>query len=154
MVTKMSRLRTGSRELKDFRRKTTGRQTKDRILIVCEGEKTEPKYFLGFRLTNVKVIGAGDNTENIVRLAIKLKEEAKRERESYNQIWCVFDRDSFPAQHFNNAISLAHQNDIKVGYSNEAFELWYLLHYNYYDSAISRTDYINKLSELLGYKYV
>lgn len=32
-----------------------------------------------------------------------------------------------------------------AGWSNEAFELWYLLHFVYLDSAISRADYITKL---------
>jgi len=48
---------------------------------------------------------------------------------------------------------LARANRIYVAYSNEAFELWYLLHFNYYITAISRQDYMDKLSDLLKYKY-
>ena len=47
---------------------------KKRILIVCEGEKTEPNYFEAFRVTSavVKVIGLGQNTKRLVISAINL----------------------------------------------------------------------------------
>jgi hypothetical protein len=31
--------------------------------------------------------------------------------------------------------------------------LWYLLHFNYHDTAMARRDYIEKLGELLGHSY-
>ncbi|MDA8211160.1 MAG: RloB family protein [Clostridia bacterium] len=122
-------------------------------MIVCEGSKTEPRYFEGFRLTNVKVVGTGYNTDSLVQYAIQLKRDAQKEKEPFNQVWCVFDRDSFPVANFNNALTLARQHSINTAYSNEAFELWYLLHFHYYESAISRDDYITKLDGLLGFKY-
>src|SRR5712691_5351267 len=33
------------------------------------------------------------------------------------------------------------------------FELWYLLHFHYYDAAMSRADYGNMLNNLLGMQY-
>lgn len=65
----------------------------------------------------------------------------------------MFDRDSFPAQKFNEAVSLAKRTNIKIAYSNEAFELWYLLHFNYYQTAMTRSDYYDRLSKLLDKKY-
>lgn len=138
---------------RELRRRTFVRDPRDRILIVCEGEQTEPQYFEEFRLTNVTVRGTGFNTDSLVQYAIRLRNKAKREKESYDQVWCVFDRDSFPAKNFNDAFILAEQNGIKVAYSNEAFELWYLLHFNYYDTGMSRSNYCVKLNSLLGFKY-
>ncbi|MCL2215111.1 MAG: RloB family protein, partial [Treponema sp.] len=37
--------------------------------------------------------------------------------------------------------------------SIEAFELWYMLHFNFYDSALSRKQYKEKLSQLLEKTY-
>lgn len=124
----------------------------DTFLIVCEGEKTEPNYFKGFKLpsADVQVIGLGANTTNLVEKAIKLKNEKFPDKQQY---WCVFDRDSFPAQNFNAALDNAKKNGFRVAYSNEAFELWYLLHFNYYDAALSRAAYPDKLSALLRFKY-
>jgi hypothetical protein len=119
------------------------------FLIVCEGEKTEPNYFRKYRVPAfvVEVVGVGGNTITAVKRAISLKREKNQE---FDQVWCVFDRDSFPAENFNAALHLARQNDIGVAYSNEAFELWYLLHFIYTDSAIARTLYIEKLKGYLG----
>jgi hypothetical protein len=58
------------------------------------------------------------------------------------------------AEDFNNALQLAADKGIRVAYSNQAFELWYLLHFHYYNTAISRQDYNNRLGELLNRKYV
>lgn len=142
------------KELKEFKRNVGSRgNDRDRILIVCEGEETERNYFEGFRLTNVTVKGTGYNTESLVRKAIELKRQAIRDREKYDQVWSVFDRDSFSSEIFNNAFILAQTHGIKIAYSNEAFELWYLLHFNYYDTGLSRDQYQSKLSHLLGHEY-
>lgn len=135
------------------RRKAFLREPRERILIVCEGERTEPQYFKAFQLTNVKIVGTGYNTDSLVNYSLELQNEAIKNKEKFDQVWCVFDRDSFPSQNYNNAFIIAAQNGISIAYSNEAFELWYLLHHHYYDSALSRTDYISKLDGLFGYRY-
>lgn len=90
----------------------------------------------------------GYNTIRLVREAIRL-----RKQDDYDEVWCVFDRDSFPAQDFNRAIELAKQSNMKVAYSNEAFEIWYLLHFHYHDSATSRDLYKDMLTDWLGFEY-
>jgi hypothetical protein len=122
------------------------------FLIVCEGERTEPNYFLAFRMAGdvrrIDVHGLGYNTRSLVEKTIELASEGE-----YDQVWCVFDRDSFPAQAFNDALELARHQRFHVAYSNEAFELWYLLHFHYYNTGLSRRDYCERLDELLGWKY-
>jgi len=140
-----------------LKRKTYFREIIDRFLIVCEGEKTEPNYFRKFPINKdiveIKVEGAGYVTDSLVAKAIELKEKAIQEKRPYNQVWCVFDKDSNPSHNFNRAIQLAKNNNIKIAYSNEAFELWYLLHFEYLQSALPRNRYIDKLSILLGHAY-
>jgi hypothetical protein len=118
-------------------------------LIVCEGAKTEPQYFRGFKLASANIVPAGMNTTGLVKYAIRLKEES----DPYDHYWCVFDRDSFPAQTFNAALQMARSHGFDVAYSNEAFELWYLLHYSYSDTALGRQLYAEKLTERLGRRY-
>jgi hypothetical protein len=114
------------------------------FLIVCEGEKTEPNYFKSFK-TNVKsfvytidTLGEGSNTKDLVKRTIKARDKSSQ---LYDSVWVVFDKDSFSANNFNGAIELAQNNNIKVGWSNEAFELWYLLHFQYRNTSMSRADY-------------
>lgn len=122
----------------------------ERFLIVCEGTKTEPNYFGSFRVPKdvINVEGLADNTDRIVEEAIRLSADGE-----YDQVWCVFDRDSFPKKNFNNAFFIAQKNRIKIAYSNEAFELWYLLHFHYYDNAMSRKQYSRLLADNLGSPY-
>jgi hypothetical protein len=135
-------------------------KTRRWFLIVCEGEKTEPNYFKKFpvntRVINLDLRGEGKNTRSLVDQAIELKNSS--EYDESNRFWCVFDRDingrnSNDAQNFNAAMTLAKNNGIKVAYSNDAFELWYLLHFHFYNTGISRKDYQNMLTQLLGHEY-
>jgi len=129
-----------------------------RILIVCEGEKTEPNYFRKFQANQevydrIEVHGTGYNTVSLIKEAIRIKNDAIQNKKPYIETWCVFDKDDFSIESFVNAIRLAEQNQIKCAYSIEAFELWYMLHFNFYDSALSRKQYNDKLSELLKRPY-
>lgn len=65
----------------------------------------------------------------------------------------MLDRDSFPADHFDNAIAKAEANGINAAWSNEAFELWFLLHFEDRKTAMIRTEYQAKLSACLGVRY-
>jgi len=144
---------------KNFRgyssRKVNTKEVKQRFLIVCEGAKTEPNYFKNFRVpkTVIDVKGVGENPSRLVQSAIILKAEAVEADEEYDQVWCVFDRDDWPPQDFNNTIHQAENHNFKVAYSNEAFELWYILHFEFLNTGIPRSDYIKKLTKLLGKKY-
>ncbi|MCK6695825.1 MAG: RloB family protein [Thermoanaerobaculia bacterium] len=102
------------------------RVQKPAILVVCEGINTEPGYFEKFRLTSatIEAVGEGYNTLSLVRRA-----EALKAKGDYEQVWCVFDKDDFPASDFNAAIQFAEQLGFGVAYSNQAFEYWLLLHF-------------------------
>jgi len=135
-------------------------KTRRWFLIVCEGEKTEPNYFRSFpvdpTVIKLDIKGEGKNTKSLVEKAIEFKNDS--ESDETDRFWCVFDRDKNPknpndAQNFNAAINIANNNGLKVAYSNDAFELWYLLHFHYYNTQISRKDYPDMLTELLGHKY-
>lgn len=133
-------------------RKVDTKEVRQRFLIVCEGEKTEPNYFRSFRVpknvAEIDVKGLGENPSKLVNSAKDLKEQ-----EEYDQVWCVFDRDSWTPEDFNNAIKNAENQGFKVAYSNEAFELWYVLHFEFLNSGIPRSDYCKKLTRLLKKKY-
>lgn len=127
------------------------KSTRKKILIVCEGEKTEPSYFNDFRVAKqvCKVMGIGANTISLVKQAKDIKD-----RGDYSEVWCVFDRDSFPKKNVEAALSLAKALGFKCAFSNESFELWYILHFCYLDTQITRHDYCQRLSGYLNFPYV
>lgn len=122
-------------------------------LIMTEGTETEVNYFENIkRIINnryrsreiqdnypMKVEGKARSTTVLVNEAIK-----RKNRENFSEIWVVFDKDdNFD---FDEAIKLAKDNDIKVAWSNESFELWLLLHFQELQTSISRKQYISNLN--------
>ncbi len=134
-------------------RKKDVRNKRVYYLIVCEGAATEPNYFEGLKqdlpkgvLTayQIDIEGTGRNTQSLVDEALRLKTDyEKNTTRPVDKLWVVFDRDSFAANDFNNAILRCAQNIPEIGcaWSNEAFELWYLLHFHYYQNAMNRQQY-------------
>ncbi|MGL4379468.1 MAG: RloB family protein [Microcoleaceae cyanobacterium] len=130
--------------------------------MICEGAETETNYFRSFpvdkKVISLDIKGEGKTHKSLGQEAIKLKEDTEEYDPETDQIWCVFDRDKdrkkpTDKQSFNAAIEMAKKNNINIAYSNDAFELWYLLHFHYYDTAISRQYYQDMLTKLLGHKY-
>lgn len=140
---------------KASRRKSQSREPRPRLLIVCEGE-TEAAYVRGFGISSATIEVARGNGPFIIEKAAELRNAMRKRAErdgysdKYDHVWCVFDKNSTPDDQFDQAISTAKKKNIKVAYSNEAFELWFLLHFDYQDAALSRTQYATKLKERLG----
>ncbi|OHD19758.1 MAG: hypothetical protein A2Y38_12070 [Spirochaetes bacterium GWB1_59_5] len=61
-----------------------GQRLVRRILIVCEGEKTEPNYFRSFSANpevfeDIDIHGTGYNTGSLIREAIRLRDRGLHE---------------------------------------------------------------------------
>lgn len=148
--------------LKRFKRaqsKKREQDTRNKIayfLIVCEGEKTEPNYFKSFEkdlksyVVDADIEGKGENTLKLVETCINIRKQKEKLGRKYDRVWVVFDRDSFKAVQFNNAIAKAEANGIRVAWSNEAFELWYLLHFDHLENGMNRKEYKSKLEEKIN----
>lgn len=132
-----------------YKRRKDTREKRPDILIVCEGEETEKNYFESFEVTSakIKIVPTGENTINIVYCA-----EKENKKNKYDQVWCVFDKDDY-GEKFSEAIEKAKNLNFKVAYSNECFELWFVLHFIYLQSAMSRNDYNKKLKIFLNENY-
>ena len=122
-----------------------------RFLIVCEGEKTEPNYFRAFterwsEVKEVNVKGCGCSTCQLIIEAKKLREKLERERMvPFDRVWLVFDKDEF--KDFNKAIADAEKEGMNCAWSNQAFELWYVLHFQYLDTGVDRKQYIEMIED-------
>ncbi|MBP8239898.1 MAG: RloB domain-containing protein [Saprospiraceae bacterium] len=138
------------------------------FLIICEGAKTEPNYFEALKkrlppgvMEYIEIEGEGRNTLNLIEEAEKIRNEKESQSilKRFDYTWAVFDRDSFPAENFDNAIHKAQELKRKIdcAWSNEAFELWYLLHLEFINTPLSRKDYGPKiekwLSQRMGKKF-
>lgn len=149
-IAKLKRERRNSKAAK--KRKESIRERNVRFLIVCEGVKTEPFYFKALEknclssIREVTIQGEGKATVALVERTREIKKVLERNNAmAFDRVWVVFDKDDF--DDFNEAINRAKQYGFKAAWTNEAFELWYYLHFEYLDSGISRDAYIEKLGE-------
>ncbi|RZJ89742.1 MAG: RloB domain-containing protein [Hymenobacter sp.] len=123
------------------------RHYKHLVLIVCEGQ-TEKLYFetvfatLLSEKVFVRPISAGRDPLGVAEQAIaereKLRSEAKKE---VDRVWLAFDKDDADREpgkktRFMQAIQLAQDEKMQLAFSNEAFELWLLLHFAEVDATV------------------
>lgn len=125
------------RPLNYIQRRKPFREQYERILIVCEGTKTEPKYFGAMKrklhLTSLVVEGKHCKSEpdKVVGYAVELKTKAAvHPEEAFDHVWCILDVEA-PTPHapLEKAINTAKAEGIKLALSNPCFEYWYILHY-------------------------
>lgn len=162
----MARYRTRQ----SLNRRGPRREPYDRVLIVCEGEKTEPNYLneliSQWRLSsaNIRVTGdGGSDPGSVVEYAIKLFEASP----DYDRVYCVIDRDSHAT--YAKAVERVKQKTLvrregkrKLGNAHfeaivsvPCFEYWIFLHFEYSTAPMARfADVLPKLrriSELSNY---
>lgn len=89
-----------ARAVAELQRKKIERARNKRYLIVCEGTKTEPNYLqellddLRIRPQVVRIArNEGVSPDRVVAHALMLYEEDAVAGDSFDQVYCVFDRD-------------------------------------------------------------
>lgn len=154
-IAKLKRERRKAKASQKRREKT--REKLVRFLIVCEGTKTEPHYFEALikdhtsTVREVTIEGEGRATVALVNRAQAIKQELERKNAmAFDRVWLVFDKDNF--NDFNEAIKKAKKLSFQCAWTNEAFELWYYLHFEYLDTGIERNAYIEKLQKFFRKK--
>jgi hypothetical protein len=141
------------RNAADLRRKHGRRQPRERVLIVCEGEKTECNYFEEIRqearlsATTILTLPSnlGTDPENVVRAA---EEAFKRNGQAFERVYAVFDRDDHLG--YANALAMAKARNGKIRNverrailfqaipSVPSFEIWLLIHFSQTQGPIHR----------------
>lgn len=125
-----------------FERRPPKREEGGKIIIVCEGSKTEKYYFnairVDLRLTTGQIAVSHPNGTN-PRLIVKSACEKRREQidenawnEKTDNAWAVYDG----VEHFrtdpagwHEALTIARDHKINLAITNPSFELYYLLHF-------------------------
>ena len=125
-----------------------------RLLILCEDKKSSLLYLDSFKKderlkrdlssVDVEIYQPSDFSPlGLVKEAKRRKLKAKRERNKFDEVWVVFDRDG----HANvpQAIDMAVSNQVNVAISIVCFEYWVLLHFE------KTTKPFNKCDEILSH---
>lgn len=138
----------------------TLRRAQRRFLILCEDEKSSVLYLKKFpiarQVVDVECFGTGMNTDSVMGKALDYKKDAINAGAPYEAIWVVFDRDSFPGENYYRAFDMVRNHlhpEVTACWSNECFELWYLLHFGLRQTAIGRDEINRELTRLLKREY-
>lgn len=132
-------------------------KTRKTILIVTEGQ-TEKLYFESFPvLTSYKVEAIDLKGQSKLKLIDSTEAIVEDALITYDEIWCVFDMDVKQGERefsdFDNAIIQGEYRGFKIAYSNDSFELWFYLHYNYNDIQNTRKFYYQELGKYWAMNY-
>ncbi|HEY9674425.1 MAG TPA: RloB family protein [Waterburya sp.] len=131
-----------------------------KIVIACEGSKTEPGYFesirkeLRLQTLQIVVLRHQGQTDprSIIERVIEERQEMKRNQAwtDGDSAWAVFDGDEHIEQsptNWKSSIALAKKQKIQLAITNPCFELWYLIHFQDHFSQIPRNRVINLLEK-------
>ena len=151
----------------DIERPANDRKYTYHILIACEDQTTEPEYFKEYKdsfeaiwpkeTLFLKPIGTGRNSLGVVQQAIEKRSKLEtNDKTTIDQTWAVFDKDDLDKsegniERFNEAFDLGEEEEVKIAYSNECFELWLLLHFEKVDpkKAIPRAEIYSRLEKAI-----
>lgn len=154
--------KVGTIQWRKQRHKEYLEQKEYRYYIFCEGEQTEPLYFAGFKrliennpiYKDMVLIEIEPCAAETIRVIDMAERYVQKNEINKGQIWCVYDKDSFPAKDFNGVmgrIDKLNQKNPELQYhaawSNECIEFWFILHFAYYTSNNHRTEYIKFLND-------
>lgn len=159
-----------SRTARSLKRRGPIREPYDFVLIVCEGEKTEPNYFRALvrdlRLSSANVVVTGDGgsaPQSVVAYAI----ERFAANPTYDAVFCVFDKDGH-ARYDEARITIRDhrlrrfENGMAAGSARfeaitsvPCFEFWLLLHVRFTTAPMRRCSNVQKAmkSEALFQSY-
>ncbi|MBP8875497.1 MAG: RloB domain-containing protein [Neisseria sp.] len=146
------------KNIKNHQRRVANRQPYERILIVCEGEKTEPFYFLelcknlSLHTANVEITGDCDSSpHSVFSKAKELFDDSKKQQNTFDRVYCVFDRDNHPdyLKTINSISSQKPKNIFSAVTSVPCFEYWLLLHFTYTTKPLSNA--LGAINELKNF---
>lgn len=134
-----------------YRGKKQHRLVHPKIFVWAHTKRAEIEYFQEFKnyLETPLLMPQKDicfTPQKLIEKIVTWKEENICEKDG-DQVWCVFDVDDFYKNDqigFIKAIENARNNNIKIAYINECFELWILLHFMKPTVAVQRGAEIEK----------
>ena len=127
------------------------------IIVVTEGEKTEPQYLEMFKKIHVEpfvkrsvfdlriVPDVGVPMTVVDRAVQELRAQRPFSREE-DSVWAMFDRDEHPK--FEEAKNKARSKGVHLAVSNPCFEIWGIYHYRDWQGPMERHQCQNELEQL------
>ncbi len=133
-----------ARKLSNLKRRKPFIAERQRFILICEGENTEPAYFNALKgqypgaLISIEYVAPAGSPITIkdkvqVRMDALRREQKQNSSAKADTVWAVFDRDKHDK--VADAIAGCESAGARVAYSNPCFEVWLILHHHDYHKA-------------------
>ena len=109
-------------------RKVKNLKQRNQFVIVTNGKRSEKNYFNALRVKFRSIYDIDVKFENGDPLTVVKR--AIREKKTSNQVWFIFDTDTFPDETIYKCMAIARNEDIGIAFSNAAFEVWLINHFD------------------------
>ncbi|CAK7044397.1 MAG: hypothetical protein DELT_02967 [Desulfovibrio sp.] len=137
-----------------FARRRPTKKYRKTIYIFCNGH-TEKLYFSDFSydlaLTSVRIVAQASEYNRLS--LVKLVKSYDIKPDADTEVWVVFDVDDDPNGQTNGAVTLCKRLGYRAIISNECFEVWFKLHFDYFESALHRSALFEWMSQRFGCRY-
>lgn len=133
------------------------------VLICCEGEETEPRYFEAVKrqyripqgTVSVKVLGGQGQHERLIDNSIAQRNELANKLKvgvDEIEIWAVCDKDNMSCT-YDELLRYATKVGVNLAFCNPSFEIYLLQHFGYSASNETGRALSALLTKKLGKKY-
>jgi len=132
------------------------REEKRVILLALEDTKSS-RYYFEKLIRDKELLGKviiakniGTNPNKVIDALLKYE---KDNNINVPQKWIIIDKDDYSKEEINGAIKRAKDLGICVAFSNEAYEVWVLLHFKYTTSYLDRFDLKKELNGIFENRF-
>lgn len=131
----MGRIQKNLKERKSFYILTNGKETEKNYFDLVKSKKS---------IYDVKVEFHNDDPAGLVKIGAQLLKSGA------NQVWCVFDIDNtFEEGSLIASLKLSSETGVNIVFSNVAFEVWLLSHYEKVENPMNNSQLLKAMNELL-----
>jgi len=149
---------TDDRHKKRKARNTSKKRVEQKaVLIALEDTKSSKSYFQALlnhkKLTGQVVFAKHIGTDSASVIEAIVLHERENPNQKYEKKWAVIDKDDYLKNQINGAIQRAKELGICIAISNEAYELWVLLHFRLITRFTSRKELNSELNKIFKDKF-
>ncbi|HFU76437.1 MAG TPA: RloB domain-containing protein [Campylobacterales bacterium] len=149
---------TDDRHKKRKVRNTSRKRFEQKAVLIALEDTKSSKYYFQALLKDKKLTGKvvfakhiGTDSGNVVEAIVT--HERENPTQKYEKKWAVIDKDDYSKNQINGAIQRAKDLGICIAISNEAYELWILLHFQPLTRYTSRMELNSKLNTIFKERF-
>ena len=148
----------GTDDIHKKKRNTTRKRIEHKAVLIALEDTKSSKYYFEALIKDKGLSGAivfakhiGTDPENVLEAIVKHKREHPKEQ--YEKKWIIIDKDDYSKKQINGTIERARTLGVCVAISNEAYELWILMHFQSITKHMDRRTLNHTLNQIFKERF-